>query len=268
MNTPPLVPFETDNTRAYLLLLRIEIALRELVRQAYQGEFGDKWRRRIPGDLLRKIRAAESSDAAKRQFGFRRLGPLYYLTFGELLTLLQQNTCTSALTPLGGTSFVAQIENLSAVRNAISHARAVSCASLTATEALYAQLESALSPETLAAMLASPDVGLDPDDVRSRCAAWLGRLPPQVRQLRTPLDSMPDHQNAKNQYWWGDIRLAGFDTASVDQIVELVHGYNALAVGVGSAGVRQRFVTCNNLREKLDLAIHTLARAGDDRARN
>ena len=150
-----MVPFEADNVRAYRLLLRIEIALRELIRQAYQSEFGDQWRRRLPGDLLRKIRAAESTEVMKRQFGFRRLGPLYYLTFGELLTLLEQQTCRRILVPLGGTSFVAQVENLSGPRNAISHARAVSSAAMAATEALYAQLEAAYSPNGLAAMLVS-----------------------------------------------------------------------------------------------------------------
>ena len=140
-----MIPFETANIQAYRLLLRIEIALRELIRRAYQDEFGDRWRRRIPGDLLRKIRESESTDAAKKQFGFRRLGPLYYLTFGELLTLLDQKTCAPILARLGGPSFVSQVANLSGPRNAISHARAVSSAALAAAEALYAQLESAYS---------------------------------------------------------------------------------------------------------------------------
>ena len=262
-----MVPFESDNIRAYQLLLRIEIALRELIRQAYHDELGDHWRRRIPGDLLRTIRAAESTDAAKKQFGFRRLGPLYYLTFGELLTLLQQKTCKPMLVPLGGPSFVAQVENLSGPRNAISHARAVSSAALAATEALYAQLESRYTPSGLATILASPDVGLDPHDVRSQCAAWLRRLRPQVHLLYTPLDSMPDHQTVVKQYWWGNVHLAEFDTGSVDHIAQLVREYNALPLAIGSAAARRRFVTRSDLANKLDIAIHCIATTGDDHAR-
>ena len=253
-----MVPFEADNIRVYRLLLRIEIALRELIRQAYQAEFGDQWRQRIPGDLLRKIRLAESTDAAKKQFGFRRLGPLYYLTFGELLPMLQQKTCKPLLVPLGGTSFVAQVDNLSGPRNAISHGRPVSSAAIAATEALYAQLESACSPGGLAAILASPDVGLDPHDVRSRCAAWLRRLRQEVALLRTPLDSMPDDQIAVNQYWWGNVQFAGFDTDSVDHIAELARAYNALPLEIGSAATRLRFVTQNDLQNKLDIAIRSI----------
>ena len=266
MDTLGMVPFETDNIEAYRLLLRIEIALRELIRKAYQAEFGDQWRRRIPGDLLRKIRAAESTDVAKKQFGFRRLGPLYYLTFGELLTLLEQKTCKPMLVPLGGTSFVAQVDNLSSPRNAISHARAVSSAAMAATEALYAQLESACSPSGLAAILASPDVGLDPHDVRSRYAAWLRRLRQDLPQLRTPLDFLPDHRIAVSQYWWGDVEFAGFDTDSMDHIAELVRAYNALPLGIGSAAARLRFVTQNDLENKLDIAIRSIAMAGDEHA--
>ena len=261
-----MVPFETDNIEAYRLLLRIEIALRELIRNAYQAEFGDQWRQRIPGDLLLKIRAAESTDATKKQFGFRRLGPLYYLTFGELLTLLHQKTCKPMLVPLGGTSFVAQVDNLSAPRNAISHARAVSAAAMAATEALYAQLESAYSPKGLAAILASPDVGLDPHEVRSRCAAWLLQLRQDVTQLQTPLDLMPDHQIAVNQYWWADVQFAGFDTDAVDHIADLVRAYNALPLGIGSAAARLRFVTQNDLENRLDIAIRSTAMAGDEHA--
>lgn len=258
-----MVPFETDNLRAYLLLLRIEVALRELIRKAYQAEFGAPWRRRLPGDLLRKIRESESTDAAKKQFAFRRLGPLYYLTFGDLLTLLDQKTCAPILAPLGGPSFVSQVANLAGPRNAISHARAVSSAAIAATEALYAQLESAYTPSELATLLRSPDVGLDPYDVRSRCADWLRRLQQDVPQLHTPLDPMPDHQNAVNQYWWGNVQFAGFDTNSIEDIAKLVRAYNALPPGIGAAADRLRFVTQNDLQNKLAVALQLVAMAGE-----
>ena len=51
-----MIPFESDNLKAYSLLLRIEIALRELLRISMESEFGVQWRKRLPGELLKKIK--------------------------------------------------------------------------------------------------------------------------------------------------------------------------------------------------------------------
>ena len=66
--------------------------MREMIRIAFEAEFGGRWRQRIPGALLAKIRKDESDEEKRKQFDFRRLGPLYYLTFGELTSLLRQKT--------------------------------------------------------------------------------------------------------------------------------------------------------------------------------
>ena len=73
-------------------LLRIEIALRELLRISLEAEFGVQWRKRLPGELLKKIKVNRKLKKTDSQFGYVRLGPLYYLTFGELLTLLQSKS--------------------------------------------------------------------------------------------------------------------------------------------------------------------------------
>jgi hypothetical protein len=79
-----------------VLLLRIEVALREAIRLALYDEFGSQWHKRLSGDLLKKIRDSQR-DESKPQFNYVRLGPLYYLTFGELLSQLNQKPCQNLL---------------------------------------------------------------------------------------------------------------------------------------------------------------------------
>src|SRR5207249_11389800 len=55
-----MIPFENDNLKAYALLLRIEIAIRELLRISLEAEFGVQWRKRLPGELLKKIKESQS----------------------------------------------------------------------------------------------------------------------------------------------------------------------------------------------------------------
>jgi hypothetical protein len=135
-----LLAFEADNVEAYKYLLRIEVILRESLRANLESELGPNWQKRLPGDLLKKVRQAQT-DEYKPHFRFVRLGPLYYLTLGELLVLLQQKIGSSTATKFGGETFVKQLENLLAPRNAISHSRPVSPAGLKAIIAVSAQVE-------------------------------------------------------------------------------------------------------------------------------
>ena len=124
----PAVPFENTNIDALRFLLRIEVATREVLSRIMSAEHGQTWRKRIPGELLGKIRAAERDEASRRQFAFARLGPLYYLTLGELLPVLRQNHSAAALMSLGGLAFVNELEALLPARNAACHGRPVSAA--------------------------------------------------------------------------------------------------------------------------------------------
>src|SRR3990170_4737287 len=154
-----MIPFENDNLRAYTLLLRIEIVLRECLRKALEAEHGVQWQKKLQGELLKKIRKSQT-DEYKPQFDFIRLGPLYYLTFGELLTQLQQSPCRSVSEKLGGDCFLKQLENVFTPRNAVCHSRPVSSVGLKTIETLYAQMETALTADTLARLIAKPDTGL------------------------------------------------------------------------------------------------------------
>ena len=149
-----MIPFEDDNLRAYTLLLRIEIVLRECLRTSLESKFGVHWRKRLPGELLKKIKELQAEES-RPQFNFVRLGPLYYLTFGELLTLLQQKSGRSVAKKLGGDCVLKQLENIFVPRNAVCHSRPVSSVGLKTIETLYAEMETALTAEGLARLMAA-----------------------------------------------------------------------------------------------------------------
>jgi hypothetical protein len=135
-----VISFEEANLKACQLLLRIEVALRESLRMSLTKQFGPKWRTRLPGDLLTKIREAQKEEK-KPQFGYVCLGPLYYLTLGELVPILRQQAGKSTAASFGGNSFIEQVENILGPRNAICHAQEIPLAGLKAIEALYQQME-------------------------------------------------------------------------------------------------------------------------------
>jgi len=146
-----------------MLLLRIEIVLRECLKHSLESQSGVDWQKKLPGDILTKIRKAQT-DENKPQFNFVRLGPLYYLTFPELLPLLQQKSGRSVAEKLGGDTFLKQFENIFAPRNAVCHSRPVSSVGLKTIETLYAQMEAALTSDGLASLMATPDTGMTQDE--------------------------------------------------------------------------------------------------------
>jgi hypothetical protein len=178
-----MLPFEQDNLKAYTLLLRIEVAIRECLRKHLESSIGLSWHKHLPGDLLKKIREAQKEEY-RPQFNFRRMGPLYYLTLGELLPILEQKLGKPVADRFGGTCFTKQLENVLGPRNALSHGRDVTTAGLKAIDALYAQVEASLTPVGLDALLSTPDVGLSPSEA---CSAIL----PSLRQALTQITSLP-----------------------------------------------------------------------------
>jgi hypothetical protein len=252
-----MIPFENDNLRAYALLLRIEITLRECLRIALESEFGVQWRKRLPGELLKKIKESQTEEN-RPQFNFVRLGPLYYLTFPELLPLLQQKSGRAVTDKLGGDCFLKQFENVFIPRNAVCHSRPVSSVGLKVIEALYVQLETALTSEEMARLLAKPDTGMGQDE-----AAQAIRTP--LRQILLDLPSLPHafpvpecYQTATNQFWWAEDSLSGFKRSAVEAAITLIREYNALPAGVGCAAIRQKFCEQGDLKKHIQDAVTEL----------
>lgn len=236
-----MIPFEKDNLKAYTLLLRIEIALRELLKSSLESEFGAQWRKRLPGELLKKIKESQSEEN-RPQFGYVRLGPLYYLTFGELLILLQQKSGRPVAEKLGGDCVLKQLENIFVPRNAICHSRPVSAVGLKAIETLYAEMETALTADALARLIAKPDAGLSQDQVASGMIPALKEVLRGLPNLPSSLIIPDVFQAATSQYWWADDSLAGFKRSVIEAAVTSICEYNVLPSGVGCAGTRQRFI--------------------------
>jgi hypothetical protein len=252
-----MIPFEAENLQAYKLLLRIEIVLRECLRELFEAKYGRQWQRRLQGELLKKIRQSQA-DENRPHFNFIRLGPLYYLTFGELITQLRQASSRSIADQFGGDAFLKQLENVLLPRNAICHSRPVPAVGLQVIEALYAQMEVALTADKFARLLAAPDCGLDQVAVANALIAALTTNAASLHLLPKTLE-LPDlFLSAQNQYWWADETLAGFDVLRVDQAFRLIADYNALPKGIGSSAARQHFIQTNELETRFQEAIREL----------
>ena len=158
----------------------------------------------------------------------------------------------------GGQCFVKQLENIFAPRNAVCHSRPVSSVGLKTIEALYAEMETALTADGLARLIAKPDTGLAQDE------AAKALIPPLNKTLRDLPDlpqafPIPDaFPTATSQFWWANDSLAGFNRSIVEAAIALIREYNALPAGVGAAGTRQRFCEQRDLKKRTQEAITEL----------
>jgi hypothetical protein len=252
-----MLPYEPANIRAYQLLIRIEVALREAVRQAFEGSLGPNWRKRLPGDMLKRIREAERLEN-RPQFGFQQLGPLHYLTFGDLVGLLTGTPGKNAATVFGGASFVHLLEGLIPSRNAISHARPVDEIGLQLVEVVYSQMVNTLGLDGFTKLANEADMGVSVDvatsAIRKAIADAIVMLPQLPRQIPVPAA----FEKARAQYWWAEDDLAGFDRGHVEHAVSLLYEYNSLPDGVGSAGRRVEFCEERELISALERADQSL----------
>jgi len=254
-----MIPFESENQRAYTLLLRIEIVLRECLRNCFESEIGKHWQKRLPGPLLKRIKESQKEEN-RPQFNFVRLGPLYYLNFGELLTLLQQTPGRPVARKLGGDTILKQLENIFVPRNAICHSRPVSSIGLKAIETLYAELESALSTEAMERLISKPDTGLAQDEAAKRLIPALNEILRVLPDLPQTLPIPDVFETAVVQFWWADDMLAGFNRSCVDSAMVFISKYNGFPTGVGSAGIREMFCEQSNLAKSIQDAISELER--------
>lgn len=246
--------FEEENLKAYASLLRIEVVLRECVRAKYEAEFGSGWRKRLPGELYKKIKESQT-DENKPQFDFIRLGPLYYLSFGELLILLRQKPGQDVTLRFGGSAFLKQLENILTPRNAVCHSRPVSKIGLQAIELLYSQMENVLGKNAIEQLLANPDVGIGQAEVANLLTTLLEDLLTTLPTLPQKFPSLSIYLKATEQFWWWDDALAGFNRACLTSTVELLEEYNSLPIGVGSFGNRLKFCEQRDLRGSILAAL-------------
>ena len=252
-----MVPFEDDNLKAYKLLLRIEIALRELLRISMEGEFGLHWRKQLPGDLLKKIKESQKEEN-RPQFGYICLGPLYYLSFGELLIILRQKAGRLVADRLGGDCIIKQLENIFVPRNAICHSRPVSSVGLKTIETLYAEMETALTEDGLTRLIAKPDTGLAQDQAVNGMISALKDTIDNLPNLPSSLVIPDVFHTATTQFWWTDDSLAGFNRSIVETSFALIRDYNLIPACVGCAAVRQRFSEQHDLNNRLLGAVTEL----------
>lgn len=251
-----MVPFEEENIEAYRLLLRIEIAVREVLREALLEFHGARWQRQLPKNLLQKVLEGQNDEEKKKRFDFLKLGPLYYLTLGELLPILQMNipAVKKAVDSLGGEGFVRQLDLSFGPRNAVAHNRAVSSSGLALIKAIYLQMESALTVEGLLKIVSNPECGVRCSEATPRLVKWLNDSLDGIKQLRPDIPVDPSYHQAATQFWWGMADACPFDCEAIDAVAAMLDAYAKLPNGVGSAALRHRF-----LHERDALGVLTVA---------
>ena len=219
------------------------MVLRELVAQAYKDEYGKGWEKQLPGDLRVVIKERQDDETGRKEFDFRTLGALYYLSFGDLVKVLSQNVGKEVTAQFGGAAFHKELEKLLIPRNAVAHSRPVSSVGLQAVKLVHVKLESALTRDGMDARLKDPAVGLTPSEVIPDLRVWVQKVIKTTEKLDGPCDVSTDYARASAQYWWGDSALAGFDTTSVDAFVGVVEQYNALPEMLGVAEQRRQLLS-------------------------
>jgi len=256
----PMIPFEDDNLKAYRLLLRIEVALRESLRIHMESQFGPSWRKKIPGEYLNKIKESQREEA-RPNFDYVRLGPLYYLTYGDLLSVIKQKVGEGLRENLGGELVMKQLETLCGPRNALSHARGVSSTGLRIVESVHLQLENAFTSERLAEMLQQPDVGVPRNEAIRLLLQDLGEVSPLLCQFPDELPIPSIYETAELQYWWTNDELAGFDRSLISNTVESFRKYNSIPRALGSVNTRRLFLIQAKMRDAISNCTSTLEHA-------
>ena len=201
------VAFAERNAEGYRCLLYVEVALRELAKHELRRHHGEKWQKRIPGRYLQKIRNDQKDEAMQASFGFRKLGPLYYLTFGELVDLSSQKPIVNRLKDVLGQQGPELLRESVPSRNAVAHCRDLTENALATVRALKMRMVTGLTANDLVGLLQEPDIGLYPEEARKSLAGWLRRARSALCKLRTLSAEQEDYEMASSQYWWSSSEL-------------------------------------------------------------
>lgn len=258
-----MILFEKRNVGAYKLLLRVENILREFIARSLKEEFDSRWQREIPGDCKKRIKESSGYEASQH-FQFRKMGPLYYLTLGDLVVILEQKVGEKAREGLGGSlnlqndAFIPKIQDALPVRNALAHSRDVTELGLKAVTNLYDHIENALGEDTVRELLANPDIGISPEDAAKGLIQWLC----ENRDALSAETDLPDqdslYEKASEQYWWGQSEYGGFENETIDDVIDLLDKYRSIPKGMGTIRSKRKIIVTDGLVTKLNKAIDAL----------
>ena len=252
------ISFADRNAEGYRCLLYVEVALRELARYELRRCHGEKWQKHIPGRYLQKIRQDQKDEVTQASFGFRALGPLYYLTFGELVEISSQRPVVDRLKKVLGQQGPELLRESVPSRNAIAHCRDLTENALATVRTLKMRMDAGLTTHELVGLLDEPDLGLYPEEACERLASWIRRVQSALSELQPLSADQEDYQDyleATRQYWWSSSELAGFDVNRVDNLAAKIREYSHLQRGVGAAAIRQRFISDSGILTELETTV-------------
>ena len=144
---------------------------------------------------------------------------MYYLTFGELVDLLQRRDF-GAVVDLPG--ITAQLRDVITLRNAVAHSRPPVSQSVARIEMLVERLTQRFGDELCQRLIEQPEVGVFPGDGARMLLATLRQSDHDIRAVAVLTADLRPAAACRAQFWWGESELAGFDTSAVDEILYLL----------------------------------------------
>ena len=197
----------------------------------------------------------ERDEVIRASLGFRALGPLYYLTFGELVDMSSQRPIVDLLKKVLGPQAPELLRESVPSRNAIAHCRDLTENALATIRTLKMRMEVGFAAHGLTGLLQEPDIGLYPEQACRRLADWLKRVQSALGKLQPLPAEQEDYHEATRQYWWSSSELAGFDVQRVDSLAAKLREYSHLRRGVGAAATRQRLISDSGMLPELQATI-------------
>ncbi len=250
-----IIPLE--NVEAFKLLFNLENVLRELIIDSLSSLKGPRWyRRRLPGDILDKYKAALTIEKDIRWIHLVPHHPLYYLDFPDLRKIIErEDNWQDAFRALFGRKEIlgATLSELEPIRNKVAHNRRVTMADVQALKTAQNALKASLGEERFV-------------QLSCRCTS----LPSLVEQLKTlqaeaeaafqkcchydEIGTLPTWTSVRDE-WWLDDSYLGTYISDVDRFFHLAEEYMQLPRRRGSGHLIEIWVKNSGLHSAYASAI-------------
>ncbi|MFZ0886892.1 MAG: hypothetical protein WA005_00430 [Candidatus Binataceae bacterium] len=247
------------NLGVYGCLFVVETVVRELIIEQLEAAAGPRWYvQRLPADLLTKYRGAVQEARRVKWVQLVPHHPVYYLDFPDLRKILSRaDNWKDGFAPviLKKDLFLATLEELDPIRNAVAHNRTTSESALKLAESAFAKVRNYLGEALFDRLAQRATTRLDiPDRLRELLTEAAACL--KVCHDYARLADRSIWQGVRDE-WWFDDSFIEVDVGLVRRYFELLDEYCLLPRTRGSGHLIETWVE----RSPLDAAFAQLERA-------
>jgi hypothetical protein len=252
----PLVP--EVNVLIYSRLFEVEVALRELIIDAFATLGQQSWRQRLPGDTYQKFKQAQDYRLTTGWSDCIPHHPIYYLDFPDLRKVIERADNWSELfqSMFRRKDIVAAtLSELEPIRNDIAHNRQGSARQLEIVIGAQSKLSNCVGPGYFASLA-------------GRCTS-IASIPEELDALRQELVEVwkscamcsslttPQWNRVRGLWWFDDVYLRT-DLEPIKHFFHTMEQYQQLPRGRGSGHKIERWVSERDLSSSHDAARRTL----------